>query len=75
MTQRLDARERTRREIKAWMGQHGLPRFVCDVMGVFTKEELLDIIRDAAKEGIENRLTKMEKYGENATEALLRENS
>jgi len=75
MTQRLDARERTRRDIKVWVCQHGLPRYLVDIMGAFTLEELLDMSRDAVKEGVENRLSRMEKYGENATEALLRENS
>jgi hypothetical protein len=42
-------------------------------MGAFTLEELLDISRDAIKEGVENRLSRMEKYGEDAAEALLRE--
>jgi hypothetical protein len=75
MTQRLDAKERTRREIKVWVCQHGLPRYLVDVMGAFTLEELLDISRDAIKEGVENRLSRIEKYGEQASEALLRENA
>lgn len=75
MTQRIDAREVTRREIKKWLGEHGFPRFVVDVSGAFSQEQLLDIIRDAAKEGIENRLAKIDRYGENASEALLRENA
>jgi hypothetical protein len=71
MSQRLDAREVTRRDIKKWLSIHGFIRYAVDISGAFTQEELLNIIRDAIKEGIENRLAKIDRYGEKAHEDLL----
>lgn len=71
MPKRLDAKERTRRDIKHWLGEHGFPKFVVNITGAFAKEEIFEMVFAAAKEGIENRWEKMEQHGENAHENLL----
>jgi hypothetical protein len=55
MAKRLTVQEKTRREVKAWLGLHGFYNFACAKYDVFKENELNDIIIDAVKEGMNKK--------------------
>lgn len=59
MSRRLTVEEKTRREIKAWLGCHGFFNFASTKYNLFNETELNDLIINAMKEGMN---TKWEKH-------------
>lgn len=55
MAKRLTVQEKTRREIKAWLGQHGFWTFLSGYYSKMTIGELRDIVEDVIEFSIQSR--------------------